>query len=34
MAGPIPIASYGNNSEVAQAVRASLLPDYDGESVS
>ncbi|TPX18311.1 uncharacterized protein E0L32_011809 [Thyridium curvatum] len=29
MTASIPIASYGNNSEVAQAVRASLLPDYD-----
>ncbi|OAA56526.1 hypothetical protein SPI_07533 [Niveomyces insectorum RCEF 264] len=29
MASPIPICSYGNNSQAAQGVRAKLLPDYD-----
>ncbi|CAK7205682.1 hypothetical protein SEUCBS139899_008461 [Sporothrix eucalyptigena] len=29
MASPIPVCSYGNNSETAQGVRARLLPEYD-----
>ncbi|KAH8893647.1 hypothetical protein GQ53DRAFT_840027 [Thozetella sp. PMI_491] len=29
MAAPMPIASYGNNSQVAQDVRAKLLPEFD-----
>jgi len=30
MASPVPVASYGNNSTVAQEVRSQLLPEYDG----
>ncbi len=33
MASPIPVASFGNNSDVAQGVRAKLLPEYDGSSL-
>ncbi|KAK4213154.1 hypothetical protein QBC37DRAFT_180784 [Rhypophila decipiens] len=29
MASPIPIASFGNNSQVAQDIRSKLLPEYD-----
>ncbi|KAK0712872.1 hypothetical protein B0T26DRAFT_677280 [Lasiosphaeria miniovina] len=29
MAAPIPVASFGNNSKVAQDIRARLLPEYD-----
>ncbi|KAM7192153.1 hypothetical protein V8F20_008988 [Naviculisporaceae sp. PSN 640] len=29
MASPIPIASFGNNSQVAQDIRNKLLPEYD-----
>ncbi len=30
MATPVPICSYGNNSQVAQGVRSQLLPEFDG----
>ncbi|KAK3384933.1 hypothetical protein B0H63DRAFT_173807 [Podospora didyma] len=29
MVAPIPIASFGNNTQVAQDIRARLLPEYD-----
>ena len=32
MASPIPIASFGNNSQVAQDIRLKLLPEYDSKS--
>lgn len=32
-AAAIPIASFGNNPEVAQAIREKLLPEYDGSSI-
>lgn len=34
MASPIPIASFGNNSQVAQDIRLKLLPEYDSKSLS
>ncbi len=31
-ASPIPVASYGRDAKVSEAVRQKLLPDYDGAS--
>jgi hypothetical protein len=30
MANPVPVACYGHNAKVAEAVKEKLLPDYDG----
>jgi len=27
---PVPVASYGRDAKVAEAVREKLMPDYDG----
>ena len=32
MAAPIPVANYGRDPEISEAVRAKLLPDYDSAS--
>ncbi len=32
MATPVPVASYGKDPKVAEAVRERLMPDYDGKS--
>ncbi|KAJ9150748.1 hypothetical protein NKR23_g3531 [Pleurostoma richardsiae] len=29
MADPIPVAAYGRNAQVTEAIRAKLLPDFD-----
>ncbi len=30
---PVPVASYGRDPKVAEAVREKLMPDYDGKSL-
>jgi hypothetical protein len=32
MATPTPIATYGRDAKIAEAVREKLLPDVDGKS--
>lgn len=32
MATPTPVATYGRDAKVAEAIRQKLLPDIDGKS--